>query len=63
MKRVLVSAAALFSATMPVAAHAAPLEAEAVTAAPKQAVCVPVIVDTPEGPVEGILCFPQGGRV
>jgi len=58
MKRILFSAAVLLSAAMPTAAHAT-----SVLAAPTQSICVPVIVDTPEGPVEGVLCFPQGGRV
>ena len=58
MKRILFSAAVLLSATTSLAAHAT-----SVPAAPTQSICVPVIVDTPEGPVEGVLCFPQGGRV
>lgn len=57
MKRVLFSAAILISTIVPVA-HAEPLATKTT-----QSVCVPVIVDTPEGPVEGVLCFPQGGHV
>ncbi|MGA9582186.1 MAG: hypothetical protein WBR13_09480 [Allosphingosinicella sp.] len=59
MKRVLISSAALFAATLPFAAHSAP-----VTTVSKQAVCVPAIVTLEDGTqVEGAICYPQGGRV
>ena len=58
MKGVAICATVL-SAIMPMtAANAVPTDSVI-----KQSVCIPVIVDTPEGPVEGVLCFPQGGRV
>lgn len=56
MKRIMLSAAALVPMILPVAAHATPRATET-----RQAICVPVIVDTPDGPVEGLLCLPQGG--
>lgn len=62
MKRTLISAIALFSVMTPFAAHATPTAASPAATA-TQAICIPVIVETPEGPVEGVLCFPQGGRV
>ena len=58
MKRALFSVAVLISSIAPVAAHATSVSASAT-----HSICVPVIVETPEGPVEGVLCFPQGGRV
>ena len=59
MKRIAILATVLSSTIMPMtAANAASAETT-----PKQSVCVPVIVDAGEGPVEGILCFTQGGRV
>lgn len=59
MKRIAILATVLSSAIMPVAA----VHASTPTASPKQSVCVPVIVDAGEGPVEGVLCYTQGGRV
>jgi hypothetical protein len=59
MKRIALLATVLSSVALPsTAIHATPTPA-----ASKQAVCIPVIVDAGEGPVEGVLCFPQGGQV
>lgn len=59
MKRIAILATVLSSSIMPVTA----VNASTTTASPKQSVCVPVIVDAGEGPVEGVLCYTQGGRV
>jgi hypothetical protein len=62
MKRVLISAATLFFAIMPIAVHAAPVSTASITA-PKQAVCEKVIVVLEDGSaVEGMLCYMVGGR-
>ena len=59
MKRIAMIATVLSSVVMPVAAsNAAP-----VAATHKESVGYPVIVDTADGPSEGILCFVQGGRL
>ena len=59
MKSAALVATTLFSLATPVAS----VHAESAIITPKQAVCVPVIVETDEGFVEGVLCFSQGGRV
>lgn len=59
MKRIAILATILTSAIMPTTA----VGAASAGVTPKQAVCVPVIVDAGEGPVEGVLCYTQGGRV
>jgi predicted transcriptional regulator len=57
MKRILFSVAAMASAIMPIAAHAAP------AATPKQSVCERVIVVLEDGSeVEGMLCYMVGSR-
>jgi hypothetical protein len=58
MKRIAILATVLSSAILPMTAASAAGEVT-----PKQSVCVPVIVDAGEGPVEGVLCYTQGGRV
>jgi hypothetical protein len=61
MKHVLLAATALFSAVLPASAFAgAPQQGPATV---KQSICIPVVVETPEGPVEGVFCYAQGGRV
>jgi hypothetical protein len=68
MKRILFSAATLLVAAMPIASHAAPVNAsltsEMVTkAVPTRSICIEVIVVTPEGEFPGTLCYSQGGRI
>jgi hypothetical protein len=58
MKQVLFSAATLLFAITPIAANAAP-----VTAAPKHAICIPMEIQGPDGPIEGMFCYMSGGRL
>lgn len=58
MKHALLCVAVLLSSSVSFAANAAP-----VIGTPIQSICEIVIVQTPEGPVEGVLCYPQGGRL
>jgi hypothetical protein len=58
MRRALLSVAISIFALVPISVHAAP-----VAATPLQSICEVVIIQTPEGQVEGVLCYPQGGRM
>jgi hypothetical protein len=54
MKKIVIATAALVSAAVPFAANATPTDGA------KYSTCVPVIVETPDGQVEGLLCLPNG---
>ncbi|EGI55805.1 hypothetical protein SUS17_1372 [Sphingomonas sp. S17] len=59
MKRIALLATILSSLAVPSTA----IHAATTPTVSKQAVCIPVIVDAGDGPVEGVLCFPQDGQV
>lgn len=59
MKYIALLATMVSSVALPVtAAHAT-----ATAGVSKQSICIPVIVETPDGPADGVLCYVQGGQV